>query len=135
MGKWLELLGRLGRALLDLLSAELGAFADDLRGTRRELIRAVTLLACAGGFALLSLSVFTMAVVWGLAQVMAAWAAALVVAFVYATVAAVVASAARRRLQRLETPVDTLRRRWDDQRDWFQDRVLGAADEPDRGDS
>ncbi|MEE2776744.1 MAG: phage holin family protein [Acidobacteriota bacterium] len=127
MGKWLELLGRLGRALLDLLSSELGSFADDLRSTRRELIKSVLLLALAGGFALLALGLGTLAAVWALGQVIPAWAAALGVAAIYGIAALIVGTGARNRLRRLEAPVDTFKRHWDDQRGWFQDRVLGEA--------
>ena len=130
MGKWLELLGRLGRALLDLLSAELTAFADDLRGTGRDLFRSLILLACAAGLALLSGSLLTLALVWALSQVMASWQAALVVAVAYGLAAVGLGLAARRRLSDLEMPIDTLIRHWDDQRDWFQDRVFDSPADP-----
>ena len=104
MGRWLELFGRLGRALLDLFSAELTALADDLRGSRRDLFGALALLACASGLALLSAALLTLALVWGLSQVMAPWQAALIVAVAFGLAAAVIGLAARRRLRRLEMP-------------------------------
>ena len=58
---------------------------------------------------------------------MDAWLAALAVAVAYAILAAVIGVRARSQLRRMEAPVDTVRRHWDEQRDWFQDRVLGES--------
>ena len=126
MSRWLELLSGLGRALLELLSAELAAVADDLRGTRRELVRVLLVVGAAAAAALLAFAFLSVALVAGLSRVMPLWAAAASVGLVYGVAAAAMAVHARQRLRALEPPTDTVLRHWQDQTEWFRSQVLDA---------
>ncbi len=129
MGTWLELLKQIGQALLDLVSAEAKEVGADLRGTGRSLAHGLLLLAIAGALAVLSLVVLSLALVWALTLVFAPWQAALLVGGVYAAAAVIVGLVARGRLRRLEAPAVTVKRHWEEQRQWFQERVSGASTE------
>ena len=124
MSTWLTLLKRLGEAVFELVGAELAALGDDLRGSSRGLARSLLLGVIASALALLSAMVLTLALIWALGQLFAPWLAALLVGALYALAAAVAGLAARRRLRQLEAPTETVRRHWEEQSRWFQERVL-----------
>ena len=124
MKEWLELLRRLGDAVLELAGAEVDALAEDLRRGGQQASRAVLLVAIAFVLAAHAWALFTLALVWGLATLIGAWQAALAIGAVYAVVAVLCAAAARRRWRLTEPPLDTIKRRWRDQNEWFRERVL-----------
>ena len=125
MRQWLELLRRLGDAVLELAEAEVGALADDLRRGGRQAARALLLVAIASVLAALAGSLLTVALILGLvAARIEPWLAALAVAAAYAAAAVAFAAAARRRWRATELPLDTVKRRWSEQNAWFRDRVL-----------
>jgi membrane protein len=135
MREWLELLRRLGDAVLELAGAEVDALAEDLRHGGRQAARALLLAAVAFVLAALAWSLFTLALVWGLATLIGPWQAALAVGAVYALVAAAFATAARRRWRATEPPLDMVKRRWRQQNDWFRERILTLpASEQETGD-
>lgn len=124
MQEWLELVRRLGDAVLELAGAEVDALTDDIRCGGRQAARALLLIAVAFVLAVLAWSLFTLALVWGLATVIGGWQAALAVGGVYALVAVACALAARGRWRAFEPPLDVVKRRWRDQNDWFRARIL-----------
>ena len=124
MKELLDLLRHLGDAVLDLAAAEAGALSEDLRRGGRQAAGALVLVVVAVVLATLAWALFTLAIVWGLALVIAPWLAALAVGAVYAVVAIACAAAARRRWSAIEPPVETVRRRIEEQRTWFRHRIL-----------
>jgi uncharacterized membrane protein YqjE len=124
MREWLELLRRLGDAVLELAGAEVEALAGDLRRGGEQAARALLLVAVAFVLAVLAWALFTLALVWGLATMIGTWQAALAVGGVYAVVAVVCAMAALRRWRATEPPLDTVKRRWREQNDWLRERIL-----------
>lgn len=135
MSRWLELLRRLGEDLLDWAAAEVAAVGDDLRSSGREAVKAGVLLLVAVALALIAWAILTFALVGALALVMPLWVAAAAVGAIYAVVAAMLGFAARRRMRRIESPSDTVKRHWRDQSRWLRERVLAlpgeeGSDEP-----
>jgi hypothetical protein len=127
--EWLDLFRNLGDAFLELVGAEVDALAEDVHRGGRHAARAALLIAIAFVMATLAFSLFSVALIWGLATVMRGWLAALLVGGVYAVVAIACAMAARTRWRRVEAPLDTVKRRWRDQSTWFHDRLLSSAPE------
>lgn len=130
MREWLALFRNLGDALLELVGAEIDALTEDLRRGGRDAARAVLLVVIALVLAALAWSLFTVALVWGLSTVMRGWLAAVLVGGVYAVAAIACAAGARRRWRAIEPPLDTVKRRWNEQNAWFRDRLLAAAPGP-----
>lgn len=124
MKDWLELLRRLGDAVLELAGAEVDALAQDLRRGGQQAARALVLVAVASVLGALAWALFTLALVLGLATVIRPWQAALAVGAVYAAVAIGCAVAARRRWLETELPVEVVKRRWREQNAWFRDHIL-----------
>lgn len=124
MKQWLELLRQLGDSVLELAAAEVGALSDDLRRGGRQAVRALALLVAAVVLATLAWALVTVAVVTALGAAIGLWQAALAVAAVYAVVAIALGLVARGRWRAIEPPVETVRRRIEEQRAWFHDRIL-----------
>src|SRR5688572_2859084 len=124
MKEWLELLRRLGDAVLELAGAEVDALAADLRRGGQQAARALLLVAVAFVLATLAWALFTLAIVWGLAVLIGTWQAALAVGAVYAVVAVACAAAARRRRRATELPLEIVKRRWHEQHEWLNNRIL-----------
>lgn len=130
--RWRELLASLGESLLEVAEAEVTALKVDLRASGRDFGIAIGLLLAA------AVLVFWVvgAVGWVLYQValiwLPGWGAALIVLGVLVMVALVLIAAGKRRLSRLEAPVDTVRRRVEDHKEWWQNNLLAdvSADEP-----
>ncbi len=131
---WLELLRELGRAVGDLLRAELAALGEDLTANVRSLATGLALVAAAATVAFWLLGVLTLAAVEVLALWLPRWGATLIVGGVLLILLAVLGLVARGRFRRLETPAATVRRRLGGHTAWWQERVLGrraAGDVPD----
>jgi uncharacterized membrane protein YqjE len=127
--EWLDLFRNLGDAFLELIGAEIEALAADLQRGGRHAARAALLIAIAFVLGALAWSLFTVALVWGLSTVMRGWLAALLVGAVYAAIAIVLAFSARRRWREVEAPLDTVKRRWQEQNTWFRQRLLQPTSE------
>jgi hypothetical protein len=127
MKQWLELLRQLGDAVLELVAAEASALADDLRRGGRQAARVVALLAVTVVLATLAWALVTVAAVAALAPAIGLWQAALAIGAVYAVVATVCGVAARNRWRRIEAPVETVRRRIEDQRTWLRDHLFDRS--------
>ena len=128
MKEWLELVRRLGDAVVEMAGAEVDALTGDIRRGGRQAARALFLIAVAFVLAALAWSLFTLALVWGLASLIGGWQAALAVGAVYAVVAVACAMTARRRWRAFEPPLDVVKRRWRDQNDWFRARILALPE-------
>lgn len=122
--RWLDLVRGVGRALLEVLRAELEALASDLRASGKRLSGAVALLAAAAFVLFWAVGVLAYAAIELLALWLPRWGAAGVLLALLLAIALVLGWLAKRRLARLESPLQTARRRLDDHVDWFQDQVL-----------
>ncbi len=125
-GSWLELIRAVGKALLELVAAEVEALVGDLKSSGRTLGRAVLLFLVAAflGFWILGLLLFS--AVELLALWLPRWGAALSVAGAGLLAAAIVGGVGWLRVRRLESPADTVRRRVTDHVGWLQENVLEA---------
>lgn len=124
------MLRSLGRAFGDVLSAELGALKEDFARDGKNLGIGVGLVVAAAALAAWSLCLVTALAVAVLAIWLPVWGAILVVLGVAVLVIAGLALVARRYFGRLEGPTNTIQRRWEDHRQWWNDRVL--AEPPPR---
>ena len=123
--EWMELLRALGRAITEVFAAELEALSGDFSRSGRGAGVALGLLSGAAFVAFWALGVFTFVVGAVLALWMPIWAAALTLAVALTGVVGLLAWLGLRKLRSLELPARTVRRRWDDHRRWWNERVLG----------
>lgn len=137
---WSAMVREIGEAFLALLRAELEAVARDLGASGRALLRALVVAAIAGTVAFWAFGLIIYLAVELLALVLPRWGAAAIVLGVFLVATLVLARVAAARLRALETPAATVRRRVEDGRRWWQERIattppepaLPARDEPDR---
>jgi hypothetical protein len=113
---WIELFRSLGQALFDVLRAEAEALGEDFRRSGHHLVRGLALFGGAAAVGFWTLGVLVLALIAVLAIWLPAWAAALLVAALFATTAGVLAVLGLRQLRRLESPADHL--------DWWHTRLL-----------
>jgi hypothetical protein len=130
MQGWIELFRSLGQSLLGVLRAEADALAADFRRSGTHLARGLALLAGAAGVLFWTLGIVVLALIALLSLWLPVWAAALVVAAVFALTAGVLVALGLGQLRRLESPIDSIRTRVSDHLDWWQHHLLAdpAAD-------
>jgi len=121
---WVQLFRGLGDSLLELLRAEVRALTDDLKATGKRLAGAVALFLVAGFFAFWSCGLIAYLAIELLASVLSRAGAVAVVLGAFLLISALSALWAMLKMRRLEGPADTVRRRLDDSRGWWQQRVL-----------
>lgn len=124
MRSWVELLRGLGQGFLDVLRAEWEQLLADFGVSAKRLGWGAALLGAAGMllFWLLGTSVYFLIQV--LAIWLPVWGAAGVVVLVLLVVVAVLALVGVNFLKRVENPIDTVGRRWDDHLDWWEARLV-----------
>lgn len=136
MSRWVDLFRSLGQALLDVFKAELAEAGEDLGTAGRHLGIALGLFAAAAAVGFWTLATFLAFLILVLARLgLPLWGAAGVVTLVLGLVIAVLGWLGMRRLKRVESPVETVRRRLDDHRVWWRERMLlpeedGLEEEP-----
>ncbi|HYL06816.1 MAG TPA: phage holin family protein [Thermoanaerobaculia bacterium] len=130
---WIELFRSLGLALFEVLRAEMEALGEDLRRSGGQLLRGLALLGGAAAVGFWTLGVLVAALIAVLAIWLPAWAAALLVAALFAGTAGLLAALGWRRLRRLETPAASIRRRVEDHLDWWQHGLLAEPPELSAG--
>ncbi len=124
--RWSDLLVPLSEAGLDLVRAEYGVVSSEVRRAARRLAKALLLLLI-GLFALfwaigaVALVVLELGSLW-----LPRWGAALVDLGLFLVLGLLFAVVARRRLRGIEHPIETVRRRLSEHRDWW-DRKIAAA--------
>jgi hypothetical protein len=94
-----ELVGRLGEDVSELISTQFELAKAELRHDVADARRAATMLGAGAGAGVLALLMGSFAAAWGLAEVMDAGWAFLLVGVVYAIAAAVLLQQGRARLQ------------------------------------
>lgn len=127
--RWLAHLGTLGRALVELLQAELGALGDDLLATARRLRSGVVLLLVAAFFGFWTIGALAYAAIEVLTFWLPRWGAVLACLGGFAVLTLLFLLLGRARLRRLESPAKTVARRIESHSAWLREEVLP---EPDR---
>ena len=117
-----------GEAFLGVVRAEIAALASDLGQSGRALVRALVWVGAAAAVLFWTLGLLIYAAVELLALVLPRWGAASVVFGVFAITAFSLVALARARLAAIEPPDATVRRRMEESRRWWNERV--AAEEP-----
>lgn len=132
--RWSDLLAPLGQAGFDLVRAEYGVVSSEIRGSGRTLVKALALLLV-GLFALfwaigaIALVLVEIGSLW-----LPRWVAALGVFGLFLLVGLIFAIVARRSLRHIERPTETVRRRMQEHRDWWDRRIaaMGPASQSPR---
>jgi len=125
---WLELFRVLGKAVTELVSAELAALRDDFGRSGRHAGIALALFGAAGFVAFWALGTFVLFLIALAARWMPVWGAALTVSGALVLVLALLSWLGLRRLRSLEPPAATVQRRWEDHQRWWNERVVGDED-------
>lgn len=125
--RWFDLLAPVGQAGLDLLRAEYGVVSSEIKVSARVLVKSLLLLLT-GLFALfwaigaLALLLLEVGALW-----LPRWAAAASVLGVFVLVGLTLAAIARKRLRTVDAPNRMVRRRLDEHRDWWEERIVGFS--------
>jgi len=127
---WIELFRSLGLALFEVLRAEARALGEDFRRSGGELARGLALLGGAAALGFWTLGVLVLALIAVLAIWLPPWAAALIVAALFAGAAGLLALLGMRSLRRLESPAESIRQRVSDHLDWWNHRLLAEPAAP-----
>jgi hypothetical protein len=127
---WIDLFRSLGKALFDVVRAEAGALGEDFRRSGGALARGLALLGGAAAVGFWTLGTVVLALIAVLAIWLPPWAAAVIVAALFAGTAGLLAALGIRQLRRLESPAETIRRRVADHLDWWNHRLLGETASP-----
>ena len=135
---WGSRIRDVGEAFLGVVRAELVALANDLGASGRALARALLELGAALAVLFWTLGLLIYTLVELLALTLPRWGATAIVFGLFAVAAAILVSVARRRLAAIEPPDATVRRRMDESRRWWRERVatvseLDAPPEPPAG--
>ncbi len=131
MGGWGKLVRELGQSWLDVLRAELQALEDDFARSGHQLKRGVGLFGGAVALGFWAIGALVVAGIAGLATWLPLWAAALIVAFLFAVVAAGLAALGNKSMAKVENPITVSRRRLEDHLDWVQSRLISSVPEAD----
>jgi hypothetical protein len=130
---WIDLFRSLGQALFEVVRAEAQALGEDFRRSGGALARGLALLGGAAAVGFWTLGVLVLALIAVLAIWLPPWAAAVIVAALFAGVAGLLAALGIRQLRRLESPADSIRRRVADHLDWWNHRLLAEPPELEGG--
>jgi hypothetical protein len=125
-----EIVREIGESFLALVRAELDALLEDFGRSGRALGRALLLAGAAAAVLFWTLGLVLYLAIELLALALPRWGAVAIVLGVFALAAAILAIVARRRLNSIEPPAATVRRRLDESRAWWDRRVVAGEDEP-----
>ena len=132
MSGWLDLFRGFGQGLIRVLREELRELGRELVALGRRYSSSVGLILLGGVALLLAFAVAILAIVQLLALWMPQWAAALCVAGGLLVVGIGLGLVGRARLRSLETPGETVRRRFEDHLDWWDRLLPDARNEEER---
>jgi Zn-dependent protease with chaperone function len=124
MQPWIDLFRSLGEALLEVWRAELGTLQDDLSRSGRHLGVALGLFGAAVILLFWTVGLLLFVLVALLHVWLQWWAAALIVLALFLAGMAVLARLGLNRMRKVESPVETVRRRVDSHLDWWQHGLL-----------
>jgi hypothetical protein len=124
MAGWIEMFRSLGESLLEVWRAELATLQDDFQRSGRHLATALGLLGAALVLVFWIVGLLLFVLVALLHVWLPWWGASLIVLLLFGLTAGLLAGLGARRLRRVESPVETVRRRMDDHLDWWQHGLL-----------
>ena len=124
MQPWIDLFRSLGEALLEVWRAELATLQDDLSRSGRQLGMALGLFGAAAVLLFWTVGLLLFALIALLHIWMPWWGAALVVLALFLIAMAILGRLGLNRLRKVESPVETVRRRVDSHLDWWQHGLL-----------
>ncbi len=124
----------LGSSVLALVQAELAALLDDLARSGRGLLRALVLLGLVAAIGFWSIGLLIFFAIELLALALPRWGAVGSALALTLLATAISIAVAKRRLAKIEPPAATVKRRFEESRRWWQEKV--AADPvPPRSDA
>lgn len=124
MQPWIDLFRSLGEALLEVWRAELATLQDDLSRSGRQLGVALGLFGAAAVLLFWTVGLLLFALIALLHIWMPWWGAALIVLALFLIAMAILGRLGLNRLRKVESPVETVRRRVDSHLDWWQHGLL-----------
>lgn len=124
MQPWIDLFRSLGEALLEVWRAELGTLQDDLSRSGRHLGVALGLFGAAVLLLFWTVGLLLFVLVALLHIWLQWWGAALIVLALFLIAMAILAWLGLRRIRKVESPIETVRRRVDSHLDWWQHGLL-----------
>ncbi|HSU81808.1 MAG TPA: phage holin family protein [Thermoanaerobaculia bacterium] len=124
MQPWIDLFRSLGEALLEVWRAELATLQDDLSRSGRQLGMALGLFGAAAVLLFWTVGLLLFALIALLHIWMPWWGAALIVLALFLIAMAILGRLGLNRLRKVESPVETVRRRVDSHLDWWQHGLL-----------
>lgn len=130
--RWRDLFASLGESLIGVAEAEMMTLKQDLRHTGRRFSTALAAAVAAAILAFWAIGAtgfvtFQVLVLW-----LPGWGAALIVLGILLIGTVILGMVARQRLRDLEAPMDTVRRRIDNHKEWWQSHLLVQEDLDDR---
>lgn len=124
MQPWIDLFRSLGEALLEVWRAELATLQDDLSRSGRHLGVALGLFGAAAVLLFWTVGLLLFALIALLHIWIPWWGAALIVLALFLIAMAILGRLGLNRLRKVESPVETVRRRVDSHLDWWQHGLL-----------
>ena len=121
---WADAARSVGSALLDVWQAEASALGQDFARSGRELRGGLILVAVAVTVGFWTVGVGLWAVIEILTLRLSGWQAALIVFAAGALATTLAGWLARRRLKRIEAPLEAVKRRGQEHVEWWQQTVL-----------
>lgn len=125
--RWADLLAPVSQAGLDLVRAEYGVVSTEIKSSGRTLVKSLLLLLVAVFALFWAIGAFALLLVEAGSLWLPRWGAALAVLALFLLLGLALAGAARRRLRSIEPPTQTVRRRLDEHRDWWEQRISAAV--------
>jgi hypothetical protein len=124
MSGWIDLFRSLGESLLEVLRAEVATLQDDLQRSGRHFGVALAFFGAAAVLLFWMVGLLLFALIALLNIWLQLWAAALIVLALFVAAIAILGILGKRRLQQVENPMETVRRRVDEHLDWWQHSLL-----------
>lgn len=126
VSRWAETARAISAALLQVLGAEAEALQGDLARSGRELRGGLILFGLAAGLAFWTIGLGLWVAVELLSLRLPAYGAALLVFGVGLLACLILIWVARRRVRRIESPIDAVKRRSREHAEWWTQNVLGS---------
>jgi len=127
--RWISLVRSLGEALVEVLNAEAAALKEEVASSGRHLAMAVALAGLAAVLVFWAMGTAAFLIYQVLTLWLSGWLSTLIVLGLLLLLALGIAALARRRLQSIESPATTVRRRIADHQQWWQERLLEDPDD------
>lgn len=124
IGSWLEMFRALGQALVEVFKAELAELSEELGVSAKHLGLALGFFGAVAFLAFWMLPAVMLTLGLAFAEVMEPWAASLLVVVLFLLFMAILGLLGYRQLKKFENPVETVRQRYEEHREWWDQRLL-----------